>query len=74
MVVAGYDDTKRIQNAANGSDSVGAFLVRNSWGSQWGDQGYGWLPYAYVLGDLATDWWCLLKEDWLDTDQFGPHA
>lgn len=72
MVVAGYDDNMRIHNETTDHETVGAFLIRNSWGTGWGDGGYGWLPYAYVLGELATDWWCLLKEAWIDTNQFGP--
>lgn len=41
----------------------GAFKVRNSWGEDWGDRGYGWLPYAYVSQGLATDFWTILKVD-----------
>jgi C1A family cysteine protease len=25
------------------------FIVRNSWGSQWGDEGYCYIPYDYVM-------------------------
>ncbi|MBR7799869.1 C1 family peptidase [Undibacterium fentianense] len=36
------------------------FLVMNSWGSRWGQQGYFSLPYAYVLDKkLAWDFWTL---------------
>jgi hypothetical protein len=34
MVVIGYDDGKN------------AFKVMNSWGRQWGDNGFGWIDYA----------------------------
>jgi C1A family cysteine protease len=31
---------------------------RNSWGAGWGKEGYGTLPWAYVLSaDLASDLW-----------------
>ena len=46
VLLSGYNDTN------------GAFLVRNSWGGQWGAEGYFWLQYAYVTDpDLAFDFW-----------------
>ena len=40
VLVVGYED---------GSVPGGGFLIlRNSWGLDWGDEGYGYLPYAYI--------------------------
>ncbi|HLH21882.1 MAG TPA: C1 family peptidase [Chloroflexota bacterium] len=42
----GYDDTQQ------------RFIVRNSWGTGWGMQGYFTMPYAYLLDpQLASDFW-----------------
>ena len=41
-----------------------ALLVRNSWGSQWGAKGYGWLPAAYLRHQLARDYWTIASADW----------
>ena len=48
VMAAGYDDSQM------------RLIVRNSWGSGWGQAGYFTMPYAYVLdSDLASDFWTL---------------
>ena len=44
----GYDDAKQ------------AFLIRNSWGTKWGIDGYFWMPYSYITDPkLASDFWVI---------------
>lgn len=64
VLAVGYDDAKKI----NGQ--TGALLIRNSWGTGWGDKGYGWLPYAYVLHGLADDFWSMVRAEFINTDLF----
>lgn len=72
VVAVGYDDNRKIKNKIRGAEeTTGALLIRNSWDTKWGNRGYGWLPYAYVLNGLAVDWWSLLSSAWVDTGQFG---
>jgi len=41
-------------------DATQRFLVRNSWGSGWGDHGYFTLPYAYMTSpQLTSDLWTI---------------
>jgi len=48
VMAVGYDDTEK------------RFLVRNSWGAQWGMGGYFTLPYAYLESrDLSDDFWTI---------------
>jgi C1A family cysteine protease len=71
IVAVGYDDGKKIKNTKCNKTTTGALLIRNSWGTRWGEHGYGWLPYDYVVSKLALDFWSLLCMEWIDTKQFG---
>lgn len=44
VVLCGYDDQD------------GYWLLRNSWGQGWGDQGYGWLKYQDAEANLYDAW------------------
>jgi len=44
------------------SEQRQAFLVRNSWGTFWGDAGHCWIPYDYLASPfLADDFWTVRK-------------
>ncbi len=49
VMAVGYDDTAR------------RFVIRNSWGSDWGQKGYFTMPYDYLSPDknLADDFWTI---------------
>ena len=50
VTMVGYDDNKK------------CVIVRNSWGTDWGDKGYFYLPYDYVKNtDLSSDFWVIYK-------------
>jgi C1A family cysteine protease len=48
VVAVGYDDADQ------------TFLIRNSWGEDWGIEGYFKIPYAYLTDpNLAADFWII---------------
>jgi C1A family cysteine protease len=71
MLMVGYDDNIEITNLISKNTTKGAFLIKNSWGQQWGNYGFGWLPYMWVTSGLARDFWSILSMNWLETGKFG---
>jgi C1A family cysteine protease len=48
VMAVGYDDSTQM------------FIVRNSWGPDWGQKGYFMMPYAYLTdANLADDLWTI---------------
>lgn len=42
ILAVGYDNARRV------------FIFRNSWGAEWGDKGYGYLPYDYFRANVKA--------------------
>lgn len=57
IILVGYDNTKKM------------FKFRNSWGSDWGVLGYGWISYDYFLNNThhtSSDHWICKNADFID--------
>lgn len=50
ILIIAYDDTRQ------------SFMIRNSWGNNWGLDGNAWLPYSYVMNSsLCSQFICITK-------------
>lgn len=47
IMCVGYDDSKE------------ALIIRNSWGTNWGLNGYFYMPYGYITNGLSADFWTI---------------
>lgn len=50
VAAVGFDDSKK------------CMIVRNSWGEDWGDNGYFYMPYKYIINpSFCSDFWVVEK-------------
>ena len=47
VCAVGYDDAKQ------------CVIVRNSWGTKWGDGGYFYMPYEFIVSPETSDFWAI---------------
>ena len=69
ILIVGYDDALKVAKKRGffawlfgrkeKMVDSGCFICRNSWGADWGDDGYFYLPYDYVNQGLAYDAWVI---------------
>jgi C1A family cysteine protease len=70
VLAVGYNDNHKANGNAKAAKKEPSLIIRNSWGTDWGEKGYGYLPYKYVEEQLAIDFWAIFKEEWIDIEEF----
>lgn len=59
VIVLGFYDNGHVPVAGNPTHPSGGFFeMRNSWGPDWGNNGYFFMPYSYLTNEyLSDDFW-----------------
>jgi C1A family cysteine protease len=70
-LAVGFDDNMSIPNTKGDTSGYGAILIQCSLGEGWGNKGFGWLPYDYIISERAKEWWTMTDSFFTDLEEFG---
>lgn len=72
VTLIGWDDNYSLENFAEGRkpSSNGAFIVKNSWGTEWGDEGFFYISYEDKSLYLPTAYEVMNTEEYDNNYQY----
>ena len=73
VMLVGWDDDYPAGNFRNTPERNGAWLVRNSWGKDWGDGGYFWMSYEQAIQSVMDNCYVFIASEDISAETKEQH-